>query len=216
MYDPQKHQDLMSRWKAKGLHEGKDFIEDGIIEANRWEVADRKILLLLKEAYGDYGDLCSRIRDKWDGPKYKVWRTASYWLYALQKMSGKTIPSFPNGDEQIDECVEYLLSAAVINIKKSSGKNSSSSADLTNYVTQDGDLLREQIELIDPTIILCGYTFSHFKEIWPDQVKPVGGSENVFMAGKHLVIDWWHPANRYPNRLCYYALCAVVQEADVL
>jgi len=215
-FDPQKHQELMNRWKAKDFHKGKKFIEDGIIDLSRWEATDRKILFLLKEAYGDYGDLCSLIRDEWKGPKYKVWWTASYWLYALRKLSGKTIPPFPKEKGQFDECIEYLLSSAVVNIKKSNGKTASSVEDLEKYVKEDRDLLREQIALIDPTIILCGYTFDQFKEIWPDRVMPVGGTEFIFQAGKHLVINWWHPANQYPNNLCYYALCAVVQEADIL
>jgi hypothetical protein len=214
--DSQKHEDLMNRWKAKDLHKGKEFIEDGIIDLNRWEAADRKILFLLKEAYGDYGDLCWLIRDEWKGPKYKVWWTASYWLYALRKLSGKTIPPFPKEKAQCDECVEYLLSSAVVNIKKSDGQTASSVEDLDKYIKEDRGFLQEQIGLIDPTIILCGYTFDQFKEIWSGSVEPLGGTEVIFRAGKQLVINWWHPANKYPNELCYYALCAVIQEAGIL
>jgi hypothetical protein len=210
-----KHQELMNRWKAKGLHINQEFIEDGIIDLNRWEATNRKVLVLLKEAYGGYGDLCSWIRDEWKGPKYKLWWTASYWLYALQKLSGKNIPPFPKEKGQFDECVDFLLSSAVVNIKKSKGETTSSAKDLEKYVMEDHDLLWEQIELIDPTIILCGYTFDQFRLIWRDNVLPVGKTDFIFRAGKYLVINWWHPANRYPDELCYYTLCAVLQESEI-
>ncbi|MBL7084446.1 MAG: hypothetical protein ISS41_12560 [Candidatus Aminicenantes bacterium] len=131
-------------------------------------------------------------------------------------MSDKSIPPFPNKKEQHDECVEFLLSSAVVNIKKSDGKTSSSHEDLEKYVIEDRSMIMEQLSLIDPKIILCGYTFDHFKEIWSGEIKPVGNTEFIFQAQNHIVIDWWHPANQYPNELCYYALCAVVQEANVL
>ena len=134
----------------------------------------------------------------------------------LRKTSAKFIAPFPKEQKQFDECVEYLLSSAVVNIKKSDGKTSSSHDDLDKYVREDGDMLKEQITLIKPGIILCGYTFDQFCEIWPGKVTPRGNTELVFQAGPHVVINWWHPANQYPNDLCYYALCAVVQEANIL
>jgi hypothetical protein len=214
--DTKKHAALMKRWQKKAFHKNKEFIGDGIIDIQRWEKADRKIMFLLKEAYGGYGDLCSLIREEWKGPKYKIWWTTSYWLYALRKASAKFIAPFPKEQKQFEECVEYLLSSAVVNIKKSDGKTSSTKDDLDKYVREDVDMLKEQITLINPGIILCGYTFDHFCKIWPGKVTPLGNTELVFRAGPHVVINWWHPANQYPNDLCYYALCAVVQEANIL
>lgn len=212
----EKHSELMKRWSEKTLHKGNDFIEDGIVDLSRWQKSGKKILLLLKEAYGDYGDLCWLIRDEWKGPKYKVWWAASYWLYALHKMSDNYIPAFPKEQKQFDECTEHLLSSAVVNIKKSSGKTSSDYEDVLKYAREDAELLKEQISLINPDIIICGSTFDYFKEFWPDKIDKVGDTEFVFKTGKHILINYWHPANQYHNELCFYALCAIMQNANVL
>jgi hypothetical protein len=212
-----KHNDLMERWMTKIFHQDKKFIKDGIIDILRWQDADRKIMLLLKEAYGDYGDLCSLIKDEWKGPKYKMWWTASYWLYALTKSSKNYIPPFPREQKQFEECIKYLLSSAVVNIKKSGGETSSNHEDLLKYVREDGNLLKEQISLINPGIIICGYTFDYLKEIWSGNITPVGDSNRIFTTSEnHIIIDWWHPANQYPDDLCYYALCAIIQESNIL
>jgi hypothetical protein len=205
----------MKRWSEKPLHKDSDFIEDGIIDLSHWQKADRKILLLLKEAYGDYGDLCWLIRDEWKGPKYKVWWTASYWLYGLRKMGGGYIPAFPKEQEEFDECKEFLLSAAVVNIKKSRGKSSSDYDDVMKYAREDAELLREQISLINPEIIVCGYTYDYFTEFWQGSIEQVGDTGFVFRTANHILVNYWHPANLYPNELCFYALCAVMKNANL-
>jgi hypothetical protein len=126
-----------------------------------------------------------------------------------------SIPLFPQEKKQEDECVEYLLSSAAIDIKKSDGKKSSDHEDILKYAREDGELLREQISLITPDIILCGGTFKYFKEFWSDR-EPVGETGYVYKTGNYIVIDYWHPANRYPNKLCFYALCAILQDSKIL
>lgn len=211
----EKHADLMRRWENKTLHKDKNFIEDGIIDINLWEKTDNKILFILKEAYGDYGDLCRLIRDEWKGAKYKIWWTVSYWLYALQKMEGNSIPVFPKDEAQFNECSNYLLSSAVVNIKKSNGRESSDYDDVLKYAKEDGNMLKEQITLINPDIILCGNTFDFFKEFWAEAIHPVSDTDFIYKTKHCVVIDFWHPANQFPNKLCFYALCAIVYGQNI-
>ena len=108
-----KHDELLKRWKNDPLHRGKVFIEDGIIDYNKWKKAKKKIMFFLKEAYG--GDknwsLTKTIKDKWKGPKYKMWWTISYWQYVLLKTNKNNIPLFPSSDIDFKEC-------CIIGIKK--------------------------------------------------------------------------------------------------
>lgn len=209
-----KQNALMKQWSEKDLHKGRSFIADGIIDYSRWEKSDRKILLLFKEAYGDYDDLCRLIRDEWKGPKYKLWWTVSYWLYAIQKITKNSCPIFPNDESEFDECIEYLLSSAIVNIKKSSGKSSSEYDDIITYAKEDSSLLEKQVLLINPDIILCGYTFEPFKTFWKKPLNKVGNTGFIFKSEGLTVIDFWHPSNHYPNHLCFYALCSILQEAE--
>lgn len=205
----------MMRWSEKVIHKEKGFIEDGIIDTTRWQKANRKVILLLKEAYDGYGNLCQLIRDEWKGPKYKIWWTASYWLYALQKITANYIPPFPKEQKEFDECREYLLSSAIINIKKSGGKAPSEYEDILKYAIEDSKLLKDQITLINPDIILCGSTFNYLKKFWTDEMKQIGDTEFIFKTGNCILINYWHPANHYPNKLCYYALCAVIKNSNI-
>ncbi len=78
------------------------------------------------------------------------------------------IPKFPTTNEEYEICKNSLLNSAIVNIKKSNGHSSSDFEDLGNYLKEDIFLLKEQIENIDPDIILCGNTFEFLKMIFPD------------------------------------------------
>src|SRR2546425_11409725 len=95
--------ELLSSWSVREHHRGKGFISDGIIDPTRWAGARRKVLLLLKEAYGepesaDDWDLRDVIREEWQGPKYKIWWTAASWCYAALNLVPQ-IPAFPSAEE---------------------------------------------------------------------------------------------------------------------
>jgi len=211
---PELHDKLMDRWSRGNLHQGRQFCRDGIIDPIRWEAADRKILLLLKEAY-DCDDLCLTIRDEWQGPRYNIWWTASYWLYALRKCTGTFFPTFPKSDSEFKQCSEYLLSAAAVNVKKSDGASASSNEDLAKYVKEDHQLIQEQINLIQPDIVLCGYTFEYYKDIMGSNTSPIGQAGYIHSANGRIIFDWWHPAQKYPNEIWYYALCAAIIDAKL-
>jgi hypothetical protein len=202
-----KQKELFHEWKQTPLHKNAVFISDGIIDIDKWLRSEKKIALFLKEAYGEKQDwdLSQLIREEWKGPKTKMWWTVSYWLFLLQKTTKDYIPLFPDSDSEFNECKDYLLSSAVINIRKSDGETSSNFETLKKYTEKDKKFLIQQIELINPDIILCGYTFNHLKELL-GEVKPVPNTEWIYKYGDRLIIDFWHPANQYPNRLCYYTL----------
>ncbi len=202
---------LLKKWKETPSHKKNVFISDGIIDLEKWG-SHKKILLILKEAYGSDEDwsLTETIKNEWKGPKYKVWWTVSYWLYLLNKTTKDFVPLFPK-DNEIKECVEFLLSSAILNIKKSNGKSSSENDDLKKYVTSDKDFILKQIELINPDIILCGNTGQFlFPEIFSECNK-IENTQWFYRWKERMIIDYWHPANQYPDELCYYALGQLYQ-----
>lgn len=201
---------LFEEWKQDPLHKNNVFIEDGVIDCNKWENSSKRILFFLKEAYsGDESwSLTKTIREEWKGPKYKLWWTASYWLYVLTNTTKDKIPIFPQTMTEINECRELLLSSAVINIKKSHGKSYSNSEELEYYAKIDKERLQRQIKLISPSpdIIICGYTKDLFQDIWGKELKPITNTEYIYYDGSKIIIDFWHPSNQFPDKLCYYAL----------
>ncbi len=154
-------------------------------------------------------DLCGKIRDEWQGPKYKVWWTASYWAYVAHRLACGEAAPFPDKEE--DRCREALLGSATINIKKSMGRSASDLGELEDYAARDKDLLREQVRLITPEIVICGYTWDILhKHCWPEAEQV---HDLVWKAEGYTFIDFWHPANQYPDRLCYYALGRLLSAA---
>lgn len=215
MNDP--HEELLKEWAASARHYAKCFIRDGIIDPGRWSQAPRKVLFILREAYGDPTDtegwdLRTVIRE-WDGPKYKIWWTVSYWAYALHRASLHSVPPFPVDATAFKAARQALLSCAAINIKKSGGKSSSDLDDLASYANSDGIFIRRQVDLIAPQIVVCGNVWSLIQRFWPDARQVY---DAVWEAGGRTIIDFWHPANQFPNQLNYYALAALLQNSGAL
>ena len=208
------HADLMLKWKELPLHQGQVFIEDGIIDIDKYVSSKNKVLILLKEAYGEDNawSLADIIKNIWKGPKYKIFWTISYWLYLINKTTKTNIPLFPSSEKELNECREYLLSSAIVNIKKSSGQSTSNQDDLMEYINEDRELLRRQIEIVNPSIIICGYTKDFFDLIWNKNIHAMDNTELIYTTEGITVIDFWHPSNQYPDKLCYYALGALYQK----
>jgi hypothetical protein len=159
-------EEVLEQWARREHHAGKGFIQDGIIDPARWSKARLEVLLLLKEAYGEGTDwdLRDAIREQWKGPKYNIWWNAACWCYAAQNpVPG--IPAFPSLDAARTAAIEALLSAGAVNIKKSSGESSSTDDDIERYVKYDGDLLKKQIDLIRPEIVICRNTWWFVKHL---------------------------------------------------
>ncbi|HQR03590.1 MAG: hypothetical protein JSR19_02105 [Proteobacteria bacterium] len=213
----ESHEALLDRWSKQPHHKGKGFIRDGIIDPELWGRAPRKVLLLLKEAYDEPGvtegfDLREVIRDEWKGPRYKIWWTAAYWCYAIHHASS-CIPALPESDRDYAAAGHSLLSSATINIKKSHGRSTSDDTEIGHLAQRDGEFLRAQVETIDPCVVICGNTWWAIRHLWPDAELIYGGL--VWRVRSRLFIDFWHPANRFPNALNYYALGCLVQNSDI-
>lgn len=109
---------------------------------------------------------------------------------------------------------DAVRQTAVVNVKKSNGLAESEGEDLWKYVHADKDLLKKEIELINPDIILCGYTFGMLSEVLGDELEMDGTADTMYAFWKNkLIIDYYHPACHYPNRVNYYALMTICRLA---
>ena len=210
-----EHQELLSNWQAR--HTDGTFISDGPIDPSRWSDAKPRVLFLAKEAYGYKGpgqtwDLPEVVREEKKPGKF--WWTLGYWAYGIQhQLRTGGIPSSPwtGGQHGIEEVKESVLQSAILNLKKSDGLPGSNDDDLRQYVRNDGDLLRRQVECLSPDVMVCCYTWHLVKDqVWADAESI---SERVFRVDDILVLDFWHPANRYPDVLCYFAALGLLQRA---
>ena len=86
---------------------------------------------------------------------------------------------FPYTINEITE-EEYKLALqeiAVINLKKSGGKSSSDYDEIAEYAKYDCEEIKKEFELMDPDIIICGFTFYVLKDIvFKNEIEEVGAA----------------------------------------
>ena len=210
------HENLLDRWGKFPLHADKTFVRDGPIDWKKWSSVSRRVLFLGKEAYGEAQtgkswDLPALVREEWRGPKYKFWWTLGYWAYGIQRLRKGQIPISPFSQELWDDVTEAVLATSLVNIKKSGGRSSSDDNNLQRYVHKDGNLIGEQVNCLSPHVVVCCSTWTLLKnDVWPhaEQV-----SERVYRVNEMLILDYWHPANRFPDVMGYYTAIALLHQA---
>ena len=214
--DFKAHQVVLEEWRKRPPHDTETFVSDGPIDADRWRKSGRRrVLFLAKEAYGEIGpgktwDLPKLVREDWEVPRSKFWWTLGYWAYGVQRLTNGPIPPNPKAGELWVEVTEAILASAVVNIKKSGGRSRSNEADLRQHVSNDADLLKKQVECLRPDVMVCCNTWHLVKDVWP-HAKHV--SEQVYKIDRMWVLDFWHPANHYPDVMNYYTVVLLLHRA---
>ncbi len=218
--------ELFERWRKRPLHKKQSFVKDGKLCPEKWDSrSSGKTLFLLKEAYDNQGrgqdwwDLSQMIQE-WDRPYGRMWWTLAYWSYGVKNLinnRGQIMP-FPTEESKWKKAAENLYESAVVNIKKSGGKKTSDWEDLKKYAEEDSDLIWEQICDINPRLVVCGGTWSIIKDYLPTPPKKEHDrlGDMVYDVNGRVFIDFWHPANRYPNAMNYYTLCSLIIKPEIL
>lgn len=207
--------DLFDTWEKRHLDAGyKRFIRDGIVNEEWWsqEQSVPKICFFLKEARTEQEQGYNLVQDLYNYEPWKLWQRVAVWTQAIQLAF--------SGERAYDEdkirmkAHEAVKQTAVVNVKKSNGLAESQGDDLWQYVRDDKDLLKKELELINPDIIVCGYTFGMLSEVLGNELDMDGTIDTMYGFWKDkLVIDYYHPACHYPNRVNYYALLSICRLA---
>ncbi len=217
--------ELFEIWKGKETqgdinHAENIFIPDGIVNEECWNDPNKKrILFVLKEAYGDdWGihTLATWLRD--NHPEKRMWKRVAKWAFGIQNTTITTLqPYMDNIGEAHSESLDQI---AVMNLKKSGGESTSDYDDIRKYAEYDKHELKKEFELIDPDIIICGSTFKTLGEcvFGPNEFVVGDRNENWFynveVFGKtRLFIDYYHPANQWPDLMNYYGLISIYQQS---
>lgn len=227
---------LMSSWR-KLYDSNSHFVTDGVVNPENWFKQDIRPMFLLKEAYSDPSD------DKiWDlstdylckySHSQSLWRTVSQFTEGLFETKKDKIFPYNELNFSDEHQVKLFNKIAVVNIKKANGKRSSNLSEINTIATNQATLLYKEIKLCDPTIIVCGYTFSALENI----VKEIENSntdkvQNNFVSKNNergqkgewyyfmklnghdvLVLDYFHPSYRPPYLMKYYGLMGIYQMA---
>ena len=217
--------ELFSIWKNKnpsdGINHAEDlFIADGIVNPEVWNSGKKKrILFVLKEAYGDdWGDytLATWLADK--HPEKRMWNRIARIVYGMENTSAQEICRY-KPKLTSSEHAASLDQIAVMNLKKSKGKSQSNYDDIAHYALHDKDEIRREFEMIDADIVLCGSTFKTLcNNVFDRELNKSEFCDNWYYnleldGKKRLFIDFYHPANQWPDLINYYSVMGIYQQA---
>lgn len=181
---------LLEIWKNT-RNEYEVFCEDGILLENDWDNSRTKILFLLKETFRDF----SIIKGKQgpNGNSKTFWRKMQMWTFIIDKI-------FNNEEVTHLEAIKIKekpnTETAYVNIKKNVTKNkqayktNSNDEDIKKYAISDAILLKKQIDLINPNVIICCGTYKYLKHILPINANQQNKYNSIW------VVDYRHLSNR--------------------
>ena len=216
---------LFQEWKKKAPsddinHSKNVFIRDGIVCPEQWFPQKVRPLFLLKEAYhgtGDWDLIKDHLLTKEKMGKHITWKRVSQWTQGLLHTSTTYLCPFRDEAAMHYFGNEQLRQIAVVNVKKSDGAKDSKKDNILQYAQCDCTELRREIELIDPTIIVCGYTITSLNIILGYNIKDRQNSNLYYFTRLNghdvIVLDYYHPSNRYPDIMNYYGLIGSYQQA---
>ena len=142
---------LMTEWRTCWQEKHAEypyFNEDGIVDYERWITLPdgKRILVVLKETNGLQGSLVEFLRHNGNG---KTWNNVVRW--AKMALDGVYLEKIPQNEFQ-----DIIRSIAVMNLKKYAGGTRANAKEIERVAHQDAYLLRQQIELYEPDILLTG------------------------------------------------------------
>jgi len=207
------HDALLTRWSNELHHRGQVFVSDGAIDPSLWCDAPRRVAFLLKEAYGgdESWDIRYEIREAWGSNLSLTLRNAAYLAFAAHYASVTNLPEIPS--ERFGVARHSLLASALINVKKSRGTSSSDASDIEFNLHRDAAFIQEQIEILDPEIVVCGGTWYCAKSLWP---KARYLYDMVWKSQGRYFIDFWHPGYFHAPQAAYYSFAGILAYGGVL
>lgn len=145
---------LFVEWHSRWQEEHPDypwFNEDGIVDPERWHTLPdgKRILLLLKETNDLHGSLTEFLRQGGSATYGRTWNNVARWAAVI--LYGEYWDNVPR--EKLNDIVRNLT---IVNLKKYAGGASAKPHEIATEAAKDTDLLRKQITLYAPDIILTG------------------------------------------------------------
>ncbi|NQU78689.1 hypothetical protein HQ545_02880 [Candidatus Woesearchaeota archaeon] len=183
---------------------------DGLVDEKGYAKSKTKIMFLLKEVDADEGDFpnvaelgaifADEAVEKGRWPiNAKSWWNVPKFVYAI--LNG--FPDVDYNDIPIETLAPYVKQIAWVNLKKGAGAESSDYNDIKTAAKKEFDMWYQEIEIIKPSVILCGGTFSIVRGVYvcrnlikKSDVRKFTYSGDSFYYFKHrgaVYFDFYHP-----------------------
>ena len=233
----EKNRDALVRADSSTLSVQNGICYDGIVDETVFYSDENtpRVIFLLKETNGNdaNGKAPDHLKD-WDyrywlehqqanGEKseqndsnqfYRTFHSLCLWLDVFRAcINGHVMPFSEyrdSGQLSPDRLRKNLHRTAILNLKKTWGGGSTSWNSLKSYLESDAakNVIREQIELIQPNIVICGgrQVFDFARVIFAAEEKHIlSGEKDVlyFKANDVIFLSFYHPACRKSKEFLY-------------
>lgn len=176
---------------------------DGITDYESYKKADKKILWIMKEANQSGGQHTDDLRDFHKNVmRYKNWRRT--YKSIIKTTYGILDDLDYNEIPREDQIVDVLRKIAFINVKKTGGDSSSHFRVINDHYIENKELIMEQVKCIEPDIIInCSRIWQVFADLATSDFLIVDRF-NVAKANDSVIINAFHPNQRFINQIQYY------------
>ncbi len=189
-------------------------IKDGLVQEEAYETAKYRIVYVLKEVNGgESWDLRDFVRD--DGGRPQTWDNIARWTQGIMNLE-EDIPWSVLGSNNEERRKTVLKQIAAVNLKKTSGGHTADNKLIYETALENDALLREQMSLYEPDIIICCGTSDAFVDSCYKDVEITWEMTSrgiwYFRDGKTVVISYVHPEARGTDSLIVYGLIDAIKE----
>lgn len=199
--------------KREGLaDENVDAIPDGVADCKEYLKSSPRVAWILKEPYDDFldeGNTSSGggwllydgiLGSSKDWEKNTTWQRMIYTMYGLRnQLHYQDMDCIRDKPEMGD----VMKGTVVLNLSKMPAGTTSTYSFARNYEKHWAPILKEQIELYNPEVIIFGNTFD---ACWPlfvaEDTEPIRIPEqgkcfiNLYQKNNRLLLDAYHPGLR--------------------
>lgn len=97
----------------------------------------------------------------------------------------------------VDEMRGFLKHIAVVNIRKSVGSGNCSNKKIKTAVEEYYALIKEEIDIIKPSIVVCGGIFDFIKNNYQSEIKHLVNGARYFIYNNCIYLEYYHPGARF-------------------
>lgn len=192
-----------------------NIIYDGVTNYGIFKETNPKILWILKEPN-------DRSQASWDlrefhknVTKYRLWRRTYKLIIKITYALLNDVQEYKDVPEE-SKISDDLHKIALINIKKIGGNSRANQKTINSFYAKYKDDIFEQIDSIDPDIIInCSRVSSLFKDLIDSDREDVGKFE-VGKQGKRTIINAYHPNAIIKHKLYFDLIIKCIDRSGSL
>lgn len=173
----------------------KIFVCDGIVDADSYfNSFPYKILWILKEPYSGAGNYLNSIKveraesNKRDSPN--TWNPIAYVSYSILNSFKDLSKESIKTNKEINRIFKKI---AIINVQKTEAGTQSKTTEIQNAYNNHKEIIKEQIELYEPAIIINCSGIKNFAEDLGYNFPIEGGH---FGKGDKIIVNTYHPQQK--------------------